>query len=1525
MKVIVRNSLVLFLWTTLASAEGEEEIGGLRGAVARGKSTKSGTVPAASSASASEWIKQLRSLQENQRFCGTSWSDAATSCGSACPSGMDSECPQETQCYGGITSCSSDSPSVTNNYCGQSWADAAASCSNTCPGGVDSECPQGTQCYGGITSCSSNPPTVTTNYCGQTWADAAASCSNTCPGGVDSECPQGTQCYGGITSCSGNPPTSAPKAQEPSDPPTATTNYCGQTWADAAASCSNTCPGGVDSECPQGTQCYGGITSCSGDPPTATTNYCGQTWADAAASCSNTCPGGVDSECPQGTQCYGGITSCSGNPPTSAPKTQEPTVSPSTPKKTQGPTVSPSTPKPTVSPPTGSTTEPTLTANPSSSSRPTESAFPSSSPTAEPVVVDFDGIRNAFSLQRGLIQLNWFPATLSGNNDTEYNDTEPVYDVFVAPSDFDFRAILSNHSISYLIDLFENETLLEHYQVDESEADNFTITSTDYGEEKRVFVAANIGGIYSSNKLSQHVTVVTVSPHIRDEVNLVGLFVPTLNLEIRVEEAPNNTEHRLSFAGAVSLEAQGLIAGDYITGMDSDLVPFIRRVVRVDEVNPFLVQLVVIQVPLESVFDQLEISGALEVSQKPGGSALDGRRLSFFSDAWGWISDRANDIKNVIDDAIGTFFKFVENVAQSIVDTFKLMFGEEVVQDFSLVDVRAEWEHELVPDLVQVTGDITLVGNLVIGIQVKSDQLYARAGIEVEYSCGANVEVGREAETSLLEKEWEIISGKRKRKVFAVGPVPVVVHFEPKVSLVAEVTVSASAKIEVGASLSGGTSVTAIYDSKHDPPFYNRFVPPSLDSDYTLSIAAKVGMEASLALVLTFEVGLYEGLLNANAAVSLGIGMDVEAGVENIGNLPEFLPTISAFDLGIKFEIPFSGNGLYGEFDIWDTTLFEKTWPIIELPSVKIGLTQEQRCLLGARNGGNVAILNLEASEDYPSDALIKNGFDADSGSWWLYDQDAGWSIVEREDRAAVLERAVSGSSSPPARGSIAYAVEPRIPPLPLKILHTISLDSLVPDEDVQCTETAPCDGDIWFDEVQAQVSAEFNSNIFLSQPPDPNASPVPSTVYKFEDFITALKKLRDAGEQFQFWLGDDCSVESEAIAMVSIAAFLGQAMIETIIYDACDENNWDLWRADVYKEPTSPPELLAALYPMSSSCGQLGQRYADYSCPDECPQDLSMQITGTTNAAWIGAPPPLFCGPKSVYDGLGYWNPMQFCQGPGNTCVDQPFYYEGQTAGNHVPVSEDDRFPAFFYTNPLPDADGNTPPARSPDMFPPTNVEGCCWWGRGVIQTTGRCNFGKLNKYLGAGAGSNALYPDVNFCSNPQVICDGPSDLKWVAGIFFWVSDPQVYDRDGFNYKEGVKRFVEMGCAQDPDKDGCGFLFEYASGIVNRGCHDPGTTGCPGCIPGSTCDPAHKIPERVAASKQVLRALMATVDGGNSGGGGGGGEGGGGGGGGGTSTNYCGTSWGDAATSCAQSCPGGVDGECPSGTQCYGGITGCS
>lgn len=110
-----------------------------------------------------------------------------------------------------------------------------------------------------------------------------------------------------------------------------------------------------------------------------------------------------------------------------------------------------------------------------------------------------------------------------------------------------------------------------------------------------------------------------------------------------------------------------------------------------------------------------------------------------------------------------------------------------------------------------------------------------------------------------------------------------------------------------------------------------------------------------------------------------------------------------------------------------------------------------------------------------------------------------------------------------------------------------------------------------------------------------------------------------------------------------------------------------------------------------------------------------------------FGAPAPLFCRPKKdKNDFTGYWNYGFFCNVPW---VDPPLScddYPGQKAGR------------FENDEPYANRNGRT------------DVEGCCWWGRGVIQTTGVCNFGKLNYYLGARAakeGRDAPYAQYDFC----------------------------------------------------------------------------------------------------------------------------------------------------------------------------------
>ncbi len=143
----------------------------------------------------------------------------------------------------------------------------------------------------------------------------------------------------------------------------------------------------------------------------------------------------------------------------------------------------------------------------------------------------------------------------------------------------------------------------------------------------------------------------------------------------------------------------------------------------------------------------------------------------------------------------------------------------------------------------------------------------------------------------------------------------------------------------------------------------------------------------------------------------------------------------------------------------------------------------------------------------------------------------------------------------------------------------------------------------------------------------------------------------------------------------------------------------------------------------------------------------------------------------------------------------------------------------------------GTCPGSPAPKYGVPqgrTDVEGCCWWGRGVIQTTGRCNFGKLNYFMGARAareGRHSIYPNIDFCRNPGAICEpgSPPELKWVAGFFYWLETVQTYDNGGWNYINELKKWVDAGMKLTDNS-----FINGASGIVNRGSHYTAAHGGP-------------------------------------------------------------------------------------------------
>mmetsp|Transcript_18086 Transcript_18086/g.36313 ORF Transcript_18086/g.36313 Transcript_18086/m.36313 type:complete len:970 (+) Transcript_18086:107-3016(+) len=326
-------------------------------------------------------------------------------------------------------------------------------------------------------------------------------------------------------------------------------------------------------------------------------------------------------------------------------------------------------------------------------------------------------------------------------------------------------------------------------------------------------------------------------------------------------------------------------------------------------------------------------------------------------------------------------------------------------------------------------------------------------------------------------------------------------------------------------------------------------------------------------------------------------------------------------------------------------------------------------------------------------------------------------------------------------------------------------------------------------EETFQSIKDVINTKLFLYE--TPGMQWLPSTVYRFDGFFDGLQLMYKQGVNGKkIYMGGndpDCP-HCHMYGLVNIAAFLAQAMKETIRYDACDENSWD--RVGDKK-----------MYPIANACGQLGQSYQDYHCKEderfmECEVDINMSINAVTHAKWWGAPGPLFCGPKTQYPHTGYWDFSYECNNQWANPPESCDVYEGQKGGKHI----DDA--------PYANAAGRT------------DVEGCCWWGRGVIQTSGVCNFGKLNYFLGKRAheeGRESRYPDIDFCKDPEAICanENYKELKWIAGFFYWVDQVQPYESDGWIYLDELRKFVDGGMEGDA-------FINSVSGIVNRGCHNP-------------------------------------------------------------------------------------------------------
>lgn len=91
---------------------------------------------------------------------------------------------------------------------------------------------------------------------------------------------------------------------------------------------------------------------------------------------------------------------------------------------------------------------------------------------------------------------------------------------------------------------------------------------------------------------------------------------------------------------------------------------------------------------------------------------------------------------------------------------------------------------------------------------------------------------------------------------------------------------------------------------------------------------------------------------------------------------------------------------------------------------------------------------------------------------------------------------------------------------------------------------------------------------------------------------------------------------------------------------------------------------------------------------------------------------------------------------------------------------------------------------------------------------------------YVGQGAMDRGvyLYPDINFCANPEAICNHPrtNELRWLIGMLEWSDRVQSYSNadTGWNYIDELINFVNTGMNNDSFING-------AINILTRKCHD--------------------------------------------------------------------------------------------------------
>merc|ERR1712045_693495 len=148
-------------------------------------------------------------------------------------------------------------------------------------------------------------------------------------------------------------------------------------------------------------------------------------------------------------------------------------------------------------------------------------------------------------------------------------------------------------------------------------------------------------------------------------------------------------------------------------------------------------------------------------------------------------------------------------------------------------------------------------------------------------------------------------------------------------------------------------------------------------------------------------------------------------------------------------------------------------------------------------------------------------------------------------------------------------------------------------------------------------------------------------------------------------------------------------------------------------------------------------------------------EFRANTRADWYGAPAQMFCAPKSKVPKAPRWNYGPWCAPSGGW-------------GHVEPFPDDVDLDTYF----------------------------------NYVNSGGTCK-----DYAGkraAAEGRDALFPQIDFCTNPNSICEegAPPELKWIAGFFYWLNAVQTYsstagdygDAAPYNYIDELKAWVDGG-----------------------------------------------------------------------------------------------------------------------------------